>query len=286
MEVLWVFSHSNPVAAVAWGKRAIVCATMDAQGYVWSDTGSQMKAHFRLGMVHPKVVRVIPSGGKIAFGGSSMEVFTLSGRLLFRFKNSSFTNDLVWLTDGRILAVQNKGLVLWNPTTGETEEVKNPRGCAFSSVAVDPKGGRFVTGTCDGSVDVWFLDTLIPYKTFKFSSPIVDLAWSLDGKLFIATDESIYIYSSETWRRIGAIDRGTYGIKFISVSYNGRFVIYGGQDKTPRLYDLERNVIYEGPPFFHWVMDGDWEDSGFRFVMVGADGQGRVFRVKPEYLGR
>ncbi len=285
MYVLWVFSHGAPVVSVDWGKRAMVTVSMDGRAYVWSDTGAQKKTEFPLGIVNPKVVRLTGSGSRMAVGGSATVVYTVAGTKVYAYRNTSSTNDLVWLPDGRILAVQNKGLLLIRPADDSVVEIKNPRGCAFTSVAASPDGKRFATGTCDGYVDVWFTDTLVPYKSFHFTSPVVDVFWTRDDRnLVVATDEGIYFYSTAGWKLLGSILEGTYGVKFVSVSYDGRFVIYGGEDKVPRLYDRKRNVIYEGQPFFHWIMAGDWEEAGFRFVMVDADGHARVMSLKPEYL--
>ncbi len=280
MEILWVFSHGAPVVSVDWGKRSIATVDMAGEGYVWSDTGSQMKASFPLRMVNPKVVKLSPPGTRLAVGGSEVSIYSLNGSRLYTYHNTSSTNDLAWLPGGRILAVQNKGLLLIDPASDSVVEVANPRGCPFTAVAVSPDGRRFATGTCDGFVDVWFVDTLIPYRTFKLTSPVADLFWTRDDRnLVIATDEGIYFYSTAGWNLLGSVSQGTYGVKFVSVSYDGRFVIYGGEDKVPRLYDRERNVIYEGQPFFHWIMSGDWEESGYRFVMADAEGHARVMRV-------
>ncbi|NPA79626.1 MAG: WD40 repeat domain-containing protein [Thermotogae bacterium] len=285
MELLWVFSHGAPLSAVDWGVRAIATVDMRGRGYVWSDTGAQKKAEFPLGMVHPNVVRVSPSGSRLAVGGSALGIYSIAGGRLYVYRNTSMTNDLVWLNDGRILAVQNKGLLLLRPHSDTVVEVPNRRGCPITSVALDPSGRRFATGTCDGFVDVWFLDTLVAYRTLKFNSPVADIHWTKDGRrLLVATDDGIYIYSTDGWREMGMISHGTYGVEFVSASPDGRFVIYGGKDKIPRLYDVRKNVIYEGTPLFHWIMDGDWEEAGFRFVVVDAEGQGRVYRVKPEIL--
>lgn len=285
MQVLWVFSHGSPVFAIDWGKRSIVAVDMRGRVHVWSDTGSQKKTEFPTAVVNPKVVRLWRSGSRLAIGGSAVAVYTLAGTRVHYYKNSSSTNDLVWLPDGRILAAQNKGILLLNPADGKAVEVKNPRGCAFTAIASSPDGKRFATGTCDGFVDVWFADTLVPYRTLKFNSPIADLFWSKDGRtLAVATDEGIYLYSTAGWEPTDSILRGTYGVRFVSLSYDGRFVAYGGKDEVPRLYDRKRRVIYEGQPFFHWITAGDWEEAGFRFVMVDADGHARVMKVRREAL--
>ena len=276
MEILWVFTHQAPVVSVDWWNGVIVSLDMEGRVYIWSDTGPHIINGFKTGVVNPKVVRLSPSG-RIAVGGDRISVFTSAGNLVSSYKNPSSTNDLVWISEGRILAVQNKGLVLLDVSSGKAVEVSNHRGCAFTAVDLSPEGSRFITGTCNGHVDMWFVDTLVPYRSWYLASPITDVFWTVDGKILVSTYEGVKFFN-ERGEEMGGIT--SYGTLFVKGDPKGEKVLYGGKDEIPRVFNLRRAETHTDLPFKHWISDGDWDENGIRVVVVSFDGKGRVYSVR------
>ncbi len=279
LEILWTFTHNFPAFSIDWGKIGIV--SLDERGYVyvWSDTGPTLKNKFKLNFMAADL-KISPNGVYIAVGGDRVSVFTPSGKEIFSFNNGSFTNKVVWLPNGNeILAIQNKGIALIRMFADSAIEAQARTGCPLVAGDVSPDGRFFITGSCDGKVEIWSYDLMKPYRVLdRFQSEVKDIRWIPSGKVFVLADEGLRVYDSKDWRVIMDMKENTYGSNFLSVSQDGNAVIFGGKGKRVYLWDLKKKVIFESEEFFHWVMDGIWFD-GF-FAVVSADKTGRVYRMK------
>lgn len=282
MEILWTFTHMFPVVAVDWGITGIVSADSRGYVYIWSDTGPSLKLKFKADMSKISDVKISHSGKYIAVAGDRVIIYTFSGHEIYRFKNTSFTNRIVWFPDDkRLLAIQNKGVALITIFQDSAIESNTETGCPLLSGDISPDGEFFATVSCDGRVDIWSLTIMKPYRILdRFQSEIRDIVWTKNGKLFVVSDEGLKIYDTKTWKTLGEIRENTFGSLFLSVSPLETGVIYGGTNKKVYYYDFKTNIGYESEPFFHWVMDGAWSENGLMFVSVSADNTGRVYMVK------
>ncbi len=282
MEILWTFTHMFPVVAIDWASYGIITVDNRNYLYIWSDTGPSLKRKFKVDMSRVSDVKVSPNGRYIAVAGDRVIIYTYSGNEIYKFKNTSYTNRIVWFPDGkRLLAIQNKGVAVITMFQDTAVESETETGCPLLSGDLSPDGEFFATGSCDGRVDIWSLTIMRPYRTLeRFQSEVRDIVWTKNGKLFIIGDEALRIYDTKDWSLIKEIRNDTYGSLFLSVSPFETKVIYGGTDKKVKLYDIKSGAIFESEEFFHWVVDGDWSENGLMFAVVSADQTGRVYRIK------
>ena len=279
LEILWTFTHNFPTISIDWGRIGLV--SLDEKGYVyiWSDTGSYLKNKLRVNFAAADV-KLSPNGGYIAVGGDRVVVLTPGGNKIFSFKNESFTNKIVWFPDGKkILAIQNKGVAMIKIFGDTVIEAPARTGCPLVAGDVSPDGKFFITGSCDGKVEIWSVDLMKPYRILdRFQSEVKDIRWVL-GKVFVLSDDALKIYDSRNWKVLGELKENVYRSMFLSISQDGNYVIFGGKGKRVYLWDTKKNLVFESEEFFHWVMDGVWFDGNF--AVVSADKTGRVYRLKP-----
>ncbi len=270
-----------PVVAVDWTPYGIITVDNRNSLYVWSDTGPSLKYKFKVNMSRVSDVKVSPNGRYIAVAGDRIIVYTLGGNKVYSFKNTSYTNKIVWFMDGKkLLAIQNQGVAIITMFQDTAVEANTETGCPLLSGDVSPDGEFFATGSCDGRIDIWSVTVMKPYRTLdRFQSEIRDVVWTRNGKLFVMGDEAIKIYRTKDWTLLGEVKQNTYGSLFLSVSPLETKFIYGGTDKRVHLFDMKNNVMFDSEEFFHWVVDGDWSENGLMFVAVSADQTARVYKV-------
>lgn len=137
-------------------------------------------------------------------------------------------------------------LVVRDAVTGkQLEDIYPPREIAFSSAAYSSDGRRVVTGSIDGSVDVWDSNSHAELAKFhNHNSKVTCLAFSQDDKKVAAgaADGTIRIFNVSNGQKSPRLINHHGEIKCILFSPDGKWLATGGIDGTIKLWDSNKGI--------------------------------------------
>lgn len=136
---------------------------------------------------------------------------------------------------------------LWELKSGMLFNVLTGHSSPISSIAFSPSGRQIVSGSSDGTVRVWDIETGKVLGLFRHDDQVNVVAFSHDGRMVASgsgwygeqADNSIRVWdiqsSKQLWQLIGHTSRVTA----LAFTYNGKFLVSGGNDGTIRAWSLE-----------------------------------------------
>ncbi len=160
----------------------------------------------------------------------------------------------------RIVSGEFHGQVcVWRTATGERvlrlkEDLKQEQVGHIPSATVHPDGAQFATGSDEGTIGIWEIQSGRKLRTIEAHSDIVHrLQYSSDGKQLVSAsaDKTIRVWNATTGERVQSIDAHEDYILGLAVSLDGKRFASGGKGETVRIWDagsgkLVREVAARG----------------------------------------
>ncbi|MFQ3566929.1 MAG: PKD domain-containing protein [Aggregatilineales bacterium] len=144
----------------------------------------------------------------------------------------------------------------------------------FSALDWDPNGNRLISGTFDGEVTIWDLNTRQPVRSLTgLNSAVWSVAWSPAGNRVAAAgdDGVILIWETDSWQNIAvlqvgsivnAIDWNSQGTQFASGDASARVILWSIDAQEPV-------TIFQANTGINAL---SWHPNGTRLASVGNDG--------------
>ena len=181
---------------------------------------------------------------------------TDSGLLQTRFENpfpGIKIQPLTLATDGRTLAawIPDKGVVLWDTSTGGLTDRLAPESWDASALAFTPDGRTLVAAGWDGTIRVW--DRSTPDPRVLWSSPgeggLTCLAISPDGRTLAAGGWSGWLryWDLSSGRPLAASEGDGSSLRCLAYSPDGRTLASGSLRGRIRLWDAVTHREGLGP---------------------------------------
>lgn len=167
-----------------------------------------------------------------------------------------------------------------------TQSVSDFRGRApVDSVAFDPSGRRFASGSWDGDARVWDLASGKALVTIPYGAEYVHaVAFSPDGKL-VATGGNdprgyVKIWNAQSGQLVKAFHGHTDDVLSVEFSHDGRRLLTSSYDKTARLWDVETGQLlrtYIGHNW--WVWSAQFSPDESQIVTASQDGTAMIWNT-------
>lgn len=181
----------------------------------------------------------------------------------------------------RIAAADASGnFIVWNRETGQTLTQPLQHRHAVRAINFAPDGRVVATGDAKGNVTLCNVDTGEALKSFRLSSGVIEVAFSLRGDLLLAADSKaarlIQLDSKES-SDINPIQLGgdILGTRF---SPDGHFIVIYGNANRVLVWDIASGslkALRTGSP----VNDACFSQNSSRLLTVAQDGTAQIWRV-------
>ncbi|KAJ2933545.1 hypothetical protein H1R20_g3565, partial [Candolleomyces eurysporus] len=138
------------------------------------------------------------------------------------------------------------------------------------SVAISPDGKRIVSGSLDGTIRIWDMETgaQVGEPLLGHRGDINSVAISPDGKLIVSgsDDETIRVWDAETGMQVGESLEGHERLVLsVAFSRDGKRIVSGSGDSTIRIWDAETGMQVGDPLQGH--------RGSVLFVAISPDGK-------------
>ncbi|MHC4205305.1 MAG: protein kinase domain-containing protein, partial [Planctomycetota bacterium] len=238
-----------------------------------------------------KSIAFSPDGKWLASGGganTSLKVWDLkSGKELISLRgNNDWISSVMFSPDGKhiISASGNKGIKLWDVTTGESKTIYS--GAYALSAAISPNGQHVVYGGMDGVLRLVNVSDKSESMALRGHTGIIHcVAYNLDGKIIIScgNDNTIRTWDAETGKELRVLRGHEKTVYFVSFTQNGSRIVSGSEDTTIKIWDpytdYSKSVLY-GPK--NYVLGLAFTPDGKRIVSGSVDGTIRIWDADSE----
>jgi WD40 repeat protein len=195
---------------------------------------------------------------------------------------SSGSNRLYAAVGDKVIELHGEGLVLLRQFTGHEEVV--------SSLAVDPEGGRLLTGSSDYTVRLWDLGTTEEIASFLgHLNGVNAVAFLPGGRRFVSAseDRTARLWSTET-EAVLTLEGHRDWVMSLAFRADGEQLVSGSRDETLRVWDVRDGRLVEtvttpgATDCVAWTPDGRvafgvW-DPAVRLCRPGEDAPWEVLR--------
>jgi WD40 repeat protein len=241
------------------GRRALA-ACGDHRARLWDvASGKELPAHMQHDSwiwsvaLSPDGKRALSAGGKGTGSDFAVRVWdTSSGNELRRFTGHKTPIGGLAITPDGGKVLSGGALVLWDVQSGET--LRRLEGKEAACLAVSGDGKRALTGSWDGAVRLWDLETGKLRLTLQgHSSHVKSVAFSPDGRQALSggMDNTVRLWSLENGKEIRVLAHPT-GVHCVAFTPDGKRALSGsgfrqglrgavaaGTDSRVRLWDLQ-----------------------------------------------
>jgi WD40 repeat protein len=218
------------------------------------DTGKELKS-YKLPAGHWAYGAAVSKDGRYVFGGVSGKDSDFSIR---RFDAVTGKEDLkmtghagfVWRLrlspGGGVLAsagCNDSSFRLWDAASGkELVNGKEAHDGYVVGVAFSPDGKQLLTSARDSLVKLWDVDSGKLLTTYKgLSGDAETVAWSADGKRFLASDgNTVHVFDKDSGKIIHRFEDHADKVYTASFLPDGRRAVSAGEDLVIRMWGVPR----------------------------------------------
>jgi WD40 repeat protein len=155
------------------------------------------------------------------------------------------------------------------------------------SVAYSPDGRYIISGSYDGTIQIWDAVTGAPVGTpLKHVGDVCSVAYSPDGQYIISgsSDKTIQIWNAETGAAMcKPLEGHTDCVSSVTYSPNGQHIVSGSDDSTIRIWDAKTGTAVGKPLKGHsgTVRSVAYSPDGQRIVSGSTDATIHVWDSYP-----
>ncbi|QIZ69818.1 serine/threonine-protein kinase [Oxynema aestuarii] len=135
-------------------------------------------------------------------------------------------------------------ITLSNTLTGHAQDVR--------SLAISPDGQLLASGSFDGTIKIWNLQTGQPIRTLTSPNPgqiVSSVAISPDGRTLVSSSNSyggtIQIWDLATGQLLASLSPGSSGAFVVAISPDGTLLASGSEKGSIKLWDLASGSLLQ-----------------------------------------
>ncbi len=165
-------------------------------------------------------------------------ISTLEGQTDF---NSTFSISSEGIIAG---GVKNK-IKLWKVSNGKLIHTIEGHGDEIKSLAFSPDGKLLASGSQDGTVRVWEIESGRSIYTLSQASPVLSIAFSPSGFLLAAgsKDGKILLWDLNNGKLARVLKGHRYEVNSVDFSPDGSLLISGSMDATLRIWNVKNGSL-------------------------------------------
>jgi len=193
---------------------------------------------------------------------------------------------------GQVLPLVQSSLLAALQVTHERNVFKGHEDSVFS-VAFSPDGSKIVSGSGDGTIRLWDVNSGSELAVFKgHNDYVLSVAFSPDGSKIVSgsTDHTIRLWDVNSGSELAVFKGHNDYVFSVAFSPDGQKIVFGSDDKTIRLWDIksgEQLAVFKGhedevfsvafSPDGSKIVSGSW-DKTIRLWDIKSGEQLAVFK--------
>ena len=190
-------------------------------------------------------------GRYIAIGSSlkNIQIWDIETRTLLTTIPESglwMQSEISFSRDGRaVFSTSGRVINIWNVETGRLLRRLTGHSRDIWRVTTNPNGLHIASGSQDGTIKIWDIDTGNNLQTINLSGTVTAITYRYDGKIIAAAVQDGYagigqvcIIDTDTGRILRRFNAHEYQILTIKFSPDGTRVITGSNDRTLKVWDV------------------------------------------------
>lgn len=238
--------QDGPITSVVFGPdgRTLFSAATDLRIHQWEVPSGQSVSQL-LTTIHEGAVNAMaisPDGQTLAYATkNTSKLWNLAkAGMLATLNNEGTVTSLAFRPDGKLLATGSteKGVELWNATTGAIMARLSGQERAVLTVTFSPDGLLLASGSDDGTVRLWSENE---EKTlFTLGGRINAVAFSPDGARIAtaSSDKTARVWDLPTARQVARIDQAA-DVLDVAFSPDGKFLATASDDNYAGIWPLD-----------------------------------------------
>ena len=163
-----------------------------------------------------------------------------------------------------------------------------PHAPEVNSVSFSRDGTTLASGSRDGTVKLWNVETQQDIGTFPHTSAVTSISFSPDGTTLVSglLDGTVKLWNVETQQDIGTLPHTsfthTFAVTSISFSPDGTTLVSGSLDGTVKLWDVETQQDIGTLPHTSAVTSISFSPDGTTLVSGLLDGTVKLWDVETQ----
>jgi WD40 repeat protein len=283
-----IFTHMDQVtsAALSADGTKLLTGCTDKQVRLWNLTNGNMERAFAGNTLAVTAVAVSANGALVAAGGADKTVTVWNaadGKEVKKFTLPAAVLSVAFLPGGPAptplvaAGLADNSVHLLDTAQGKDAKTLGGHKGAVFALAFLPKGDQLISGSADGTVQVWSVADGMPKTKLELGAPVNGIALTGDGARLAAGGAGKTI---KTWTladgKPGMTIDTPAEVKGLSWNADGSRLVVACADNQARVYNNDGKLAeffpHEGP-----VTSAVFHPDGKRIISASADKTARVW---------